>query len=74
MHVLDYQLVVRCACRPGNAGMFAKSLCDSVLRFTVWCAGHAMFCNLLMVKWLPGAVCLAYAWKGGAGTGRLATV
>lgn len=60
--------------RPGNAGIFAKLLYDSVLRFTVWCAGYAVFCNLLMVKWLPGVVCLAYAWKGGAGTGHLAII
>ena len=33
-YVGDYQVVVGYACRPGNAGMFAKSLCDSVLRFT----------------------------------------
>ena len=34
-YVGDYQVVVRKACRPGNAGILAKLLCDSVLRFTV---------------------------------------
>ena len=34
-YVGDYQLVVGYACRPGDAGMLAKLLCDSVLRFTV---------------------------------------
>ena len=37
-------------------------------------AGHAVFCNLLVIRRLLGAVCLAYAWKGGAGTGRFATI
>ena len=35
MHVDDYQLVVGKACSPGDAGLLAKLLCDSVLRFTV---------------------------------------
>ena len=73
-YVGDYQVVAGYACRPGNAGMLAKLLCDSVLCFTVWYAGHAVFCNLLMVRWLLGEVCPAYAWKGGVGTVNFATI
>ena len=36
MHVGDYQLVAGYACRPGDAGLLAKLLCDSVLCFAVF--------------------------------------